>query len=44
MNWYWPVFGLTVVVWIAVPVCSWLEDRADQQDAETWAGMPGATR
>lgn len=42
---YWALFTAVSVAVLAAPkVCAWLEDRADQYDAEVWSRMPGAVR
>lgn len=42
---YWALFTVAFVAVFAGPrVCAWLEDRADQHDAEVWSRMPGAVR
>lgn len=42
--WYWPVFLLAVIVWIAVPLVARWEARQDRRDRELWAELPGSTR
>lgn len=42
---YWVLFAaVSVAVFAGPKVCAWLEDRADQRDAEVWSRMPGAVQ
>ena len=35
--WYWVAFVVAAaVLLVGVPVCRWLEDRADRLDREAW--------
>jgi hypothetical protein len=43
--WYWLGFFALALLMFAGPwLCSWLDDREDDRNAELWMQMPGATR